>query len=366
MNIVLLSNHWFCSPRKAGFHHLAHAWHAEGHKITFATIGLSFISYLRRDYRTKYKGLWQACNVMQKVQENLFSYVHFTPWHPHTTLLAPADNLLAPYLEKYANFPLGALEAHIKEADIVVYESSVAIFLLKLCKKLTPTAKHIYRVSDDISVLRSTPQKMQDLELEIAPLFDVISAPCSYIKEKFPTPNAFVHRHGISTASFDAVQESPYALGTKNAVFVGVFNFDAESVWLMAKHNPEVHFHIIGNVPVKAGLDNVFTYGEMPFIKTLPYIKFADIGLQSRKFGPAAQSFSDSLKVIQFRYCALPIISPEFLDLQRDGVFYYTPCDAQSCAKVIQDALQSGKDAQRAKEVQNWTMVAQTILNSCL
>ncbi len=363
MNIVLLSNHWFHSPRLAGFHHLAAAWHGQGHQVTFATIGLSYISYVRRDYRTKYKGLWQVRNKMQKIDDNLYSYVHFTPLHPHTTLIPALDKMLASCLEKYANYKLGELEQHIKNADIIVYESSVAIFLLKLCKNLSPNAKHIYRVSDDISILRSTPRKMLDLEKEIAPTFDTISVPCNYLEQKFKhSKHIYLHRHGLNKTAFDKIQKSPYSKGSKNAVFVGVFNFDGASVRLMAEQNPEIQFHIIGNVHIKAGLSNLHLYGELPFADTLSYIKFADIGLQPRSYEPAALSFTDSLKIIQYRYCGLPIVAPSFLDLKRDGVFYYTPNDKSSCAKVIKDALKNGKDLQRANEVQTWDEVGTSIL----
>ncbi len=368
MNIVLLSNHWYFSPRQAGFHHLAHAFHSQGHHVVFVTVGLSWISYLRRDYRTRYKGLWNSRNKLQQVKENFLSYVHFTPLHPHTLLISMLDTFFSKYMNKYDSYPFGDLEKYIQKSDVIIYESSVALFLFRRCSELAQDARHIYRVSDDIAILRSTPECMIKLEKEIAPAFDLISVPCSYLQKKFlGLSNVGLHLHGLNTEVFKNIDKNPYTQGTKNVVFVGSSHFDAESIYLMALQNRQIFFHIIGNVHAPfflSKLFNVCTYGELPFIKTVPYIYFADVGLQTIKFSPQIFSMTDSLKVIQYRYCGLPIVSPEFLDLQHEGVFFYKPGDRASCSKALQKALLSGKNFGRSVGVHTWSEVSIDILNS--
>lgn len=96
---------------------------------------------------------------------------------------------------------------------------------------------------------------------------------------------------------------------------------------------------------------------------TIPFIKYADCGLYTlRPSSRPMQAYTDSLKIIQYRYCGLPIVSPDFLDLRREGVFYYTPGNAASCNAALTNALQSGRNPEYAKEAQSWSDVARALL----
>lgn len=366
MNIVLLSNHWYPSPRKAGFHHLADSWHAQGHTVTFATVGFSWISYLRRDFRTRYPGIWQARNVLQKIRPGFDSFVHFTPLHPHTTLIAPLDSLLAGLMDRYDRYPLGPLQERIRQADVVVYESNAALYLVRLCQSLAPQARHIYRVSDDIRTMRSTPAGMVALEQQVAPEFSCISVPCTALAQKFMNlPTVRVHFHGLNKDTFDACAGNPFTSGTVNVVFSGLGFYDMQAVHAMAAGCPLVNFHILGiSRPTHNPPNNVIYYGELPFPQTVPYIKHADCGLYTLEASSRPmQAYTDSLKVMQYRYCGLPIVAPQFLDLHRNGIFYYAPDDPVSCVDALKNALKSGCRAEYALEVNTWSQVSQTMLN---
>lgn len=365
MNIVLISKHWYPSPRRAGFHHLAAAWNAQGHTIAFVTVGLSAISWLSRDFRVRFSGIRHACNVWQHLRENFDSYVLFTAWHPHTTLLPLLDRLFAPCMQRYGHsLPLSLVE-RITAADVIVYESCVALYLVSHCRELAPQARHIYRVSDDIRAMRSTPVGMIELEQQVAPHFALISVPCRCLTKKFPdSTQIHIHPHGLNKAVFDACQNSPYRSGSRNVVFCGLGFYDVRTAHNMAQARPDIFFHIIGiNRPYGSIPDNIRYYGERPFAETIPYIKFADAGLYTlRPSSRPMQAYTDSLKIIQYRYCGLPIVSPDFLDLHREGVFYYTPGDAASCAAALNNALEHGRHAEYAEEVRSWDEVAKTLL----
>lgn len=365
MNIVLLSNHWYPSPRKAGFHHLADAWHAQGHTIAFVTVGLSTISWLRRDFRTRFAGIRQACNVWQRQRDRFDSYVLRTLWHPHTSLIPALDYLLDPFMRRYGRSLPRTLCDRLAAADAIVYESCAALYLVSRCRELAPQALHIYRVSDDIRTMRSTPAGMVDLEQRLAPTFSLISVPCQWLTQKFPPPaRVCLHPHGLNRTAFDACSDSPYPPRSLNAVFCGLGFFDAAAVHMMAQAHPEATFHILGvDQPHTPSSDNVRYYGERPFAETIPYIKFADMGLYTlRPSSRPMQAYTDSLKIIQYRYCGLPIVSPDFLDLHREGVFYYTPGNAASCAEALAGALNHGRHAEYATEVHTWDEVARALL----
>ncbi len=330
--------------------------------MSFVTVGLSLLSYLRRDYRTRYPGLRKDHNVVRRMRPGFVSYVFFTPWHPHT-LLYPLDRLLYGVMDKYENFITPELGEILSEADAVIHESSSALFLFYAARRLSPSALQIYRVSDDIRILRSTHPRMIELEQEIAPLFDCVSVPCRVMLDKFPDlPRLHLHTHGIDKKAFDAVLESPYAPGTRNAVLVSAWRTDDEFFKSAAQFCPQVDFHCIGPLEREIKAANIHYYGEMPFSQTLAYIKFADIGLQVvRDMGAATATLTDNLKVIQYRYCGLPIVAPDFLDLHREGIFYYG-ADSASCAEAVLSALEYGKCPDFAGETRTWDELAEQLL----
>ena len=361
--VTFITGHYYPSPRRAGFHNLADAAHRLGYKVNFITAGYSLLSYLRRDYRTKIPGIKANCNRPLEIRPGFVSYVHFRPWHPMTLLVPFLNKISAPYMDRYGEGELGALLPLVRETAVFVFESMAGLFLFRRFRRENPTARTIYRVSDDVRVLHSTHPRLLELEREIAPLFDLVSVPAAVMLEKFPgLPGLRLHHHGLDKAAYDASALSPYPAGSKNAVFVGIGHFDDGFIRLAAKANPDCFFHIIGPMKDTLALSNVCFYGEMPFAATPLYIKFADVGLCNVRCGnESAKSFTDSLKIMQYRYCGLPVVSPDFLDLRRDGVFYYRPGDAQSCAGALRDALACGRDVERAREVRSWDEVFQDI-----
>ena len=370
MNIILFSNHWYLSPRKAGFHHLADAWHKQGHNIIFVTVGFSIISWLRRDFRVYYPGIFEACNQWQHIKDRFDSYVFFTKWHPHTTLIPYLDHALSSYMSYYDQLLPQSLIERIRNADILVYESCTAIYLFSRCRDLAPKAKHIYRVSDDICTMRSTPNCMVELEQQLAQKFSIISVPCHYLFQKFSKySNVFIHYHGLNKELFDRCKKNPYSKNKYNVIFCGLGFYDLKTVHAMAQNYNNILFHIIGIISPKKHIpSNVYYYGELPFIETIPYIKFANVGLYTLRPSTSRpmDAYTDSLKIIQYRYCGLPIVSPNFLNLHRQGIFYYEYGNTTSYTTALEHALRHGRHTEYSIEVDSWSSVAKRIIDDAL
>ena len=364
--ITFISGHYYPSARRAGFHNLADAAYRMGYKVNFVTVGYSLLSYLRRDYRTRIRGIRANLNRAVEIRPGFVSYVYATVWHPMTFLVPAVNRLTMSMMDGYGQGRLGALLPIVRETDIFVFESTPGLFLFRRFQRENPDAKMIYRVSDDVRILRSTHPRLVELEQEIAPLFHTVSVPCAWMLGKFPgLPTLRCDRHGLDTAAFDAVEGSPYEAGTKNAIFVGTGYVDLDCIASSAEGVPECNFHIIGPMKDTLNLKNVIYYGEIPFRDTLPYIKHADVGLGTRDYREGfSASLTDSLKILQYRYCGLPIVSPDFIDLARDGVFYYQPRNAASCVEAMKGALSAGKDISRGDEVQSWDEVMQSLLDA--
>lgn len=361
--VSFITGHYYLSKRRAGFHNLADAALRLGYHVNFITVGYSLLSYLRNDYRIHSRGVRQNHNRIVSLRENLDSYVYFTPWHPMTLLLPLLNRVSMRWMDHYGRGNLGNLLPIVKKTDIFVFESGPGLFLFRRFQQENPAARMVYRVSDDIRILGSTHPRLIEWEREIVPDFDYISVPSSAMLDMLPGIPVSLDRHGLDMQAYDACIQSPYESSTRNAIFVGTGYMDSDFLHAAATAHPQCLFHIIGPMTDTLHLDNVRFLGEMPFKATLPYIKFADVGLGIRTFRKGfASTLTDSLKIIQYRYCGLPIVSPDFLDLHREGVFYYHPGDQASCATAMEHALQHGRHREYADEVHSWDDVAQSIL----
>ncbi len=92
LRIVLLTGHWWGSRRRAGFHFLAEAMADAGHDVTFATVGVSPMSWLVHDHR-RLAGMSLRERPARTTPDGPTTMVWSTPFHP-ANLRRPALNRL--------------------------------------------------------------------------------------------------------------------------------------------------------------------------------------------------------------------------------------------------------------------------------
>ncbi len=364
--VVLITGHYWNSKRKAGFHWLADAFWREGWEVVFFTSAISCLSVLYGNYRLAYPVLQEA-NQLKQVKPNLWSYVWFTPWHPANLRSKFLNSISYPLFQFYGELPLGEVESKIRKANVFVFESTPGLLLFKRFKRLNSTAKFIYRVSDDLRLLKNHPVVLQT-EADTAPIFDLVSVPSLAIHHIFaPLPNLKLELHGIRKDLFEQDYANPYLSFNStdfsnqgvtsiqpNVVFVGNAYFDCDFLDRASQLFPNWRFHIIGPIPNLPVRPNIFAYGELPFEATVPYLKFADIGLHTLKYALGAECFSDSLKIMQYTYCKLPIIAPNYLSSPRNHIFYYQPGDSESIQQALQMAYKYERSIIQASTINSW------------
>jgi 2-beta-glucuronyltransferase len=358
--VVLVSGHYLRSKRKAGFHWLADAYHRLGWRVLFICGSISYLSVLRRDHRLQY-AIRSEANELIEVEENLFSYVWWTPYHPANLRSGMLNRLAMPLFRRYGRQSLGAAEPMVGEAELVIVESTPALMLADQLRRLAPHARFVYRVSDDLRILKNHPAVLE-AEQRLAPRFDRISVPVQRLAERFEhLPQTTVDPHGIARHLFSEPQANPYnGRFTKNAVFVGVSRLDEQFITLAAERFADVGFHLIGDLPVSLERPNIIAYGEMPFAETVGYIQHADVGLHCLALEPGMEIFAESLKTVQYRHCGLPIITPEPLVMDRPRVFGYRPGDADSIARAMRAALAAPRSASGETGAPAWDELAQS------
>ncbi len=358
---IFISGHYYASKRKAGFHWLADSLWRQGWRVIFVTAPVSWLSWARRDHRHQYP-IREEANRMVRVAENLESYVWWTPWHPANLRSGLLDRLASGLYRKYHELPLGPLEDEAKTADLFVYESTPALPLFERFSALNPNARAVYRVSDDIRTLNMHPM-LSEVERRIAPQFDMISSPTALIHEKFShLAHAQLQPHGVPVNLYAAADKSPYDTSDGlDHVFVGIARLDNAFIEIASAARPADRFHIIGPVGPLPRRDNVIAYGELPFEETVPYVRHADIGLHILERSPGVEVFRDSLKVVQYSWCRLPIVAPCFLRSARPNVACYERNDTASITDAIERAAQLQPNADWADGIDSWDDVARTL-----
>jgi 2-beta-glucuronyltransferase len=359
MKVVLVSYHYLESKLRAGFHHLAEAYWELGWDVVFVTAPVSPLSRLVRDPRLAYP-LRSEANRAKVVRERLTSYVLYSCVHPANLRLRLLNRLTGRWLVRsYRCSRLGALAPELATADLVVFESTSAIVLAPVVRRVSPQARLVYRVSDDLEILRVHPAVVE-AEREALPLFDYVSAPNRYSARRLGAVREVDYQpHAIAKDLFGRECPSPFGGGV-NAVWVGRAALDCDFVAAAADLRPGWRFHLIGPLAKSVVRPNVVWYGELPYERTIPYLKHADVGVAA--YGPAKGTlpayWADSLKIVQYAYCGLPIVAPTPLRSERPHVFYYEPGDAASIDAALRDALAAGKRPELGHAVPSWHELA--------
>jgi 2-beta-glucuronyltransferase len=309
---------------------------------------------IRRDYRLDYPVLQEA-NKLQQVETKLWSYIWFTLWHPANLRWNVLNYLSRSLFRLYSQLPLGPVASMIEDADLFIFESTPALLLFERFKRLNPNAKFIYRVSDDLRLLRNH-SVVLETEQRVASQFDLVSVPSQYIYRNFTDLlNLELHLHGIRKDLFDQEYTNPYPPSNyPNIIFVGNSYFDIDFIAQASQLFPNWQFHIIGPIKNLPAKNNIISYGELPFVATIRYIKYADIALQIRAYSPGIESLTDSLKMIQYTYCHLPIVAPAYLSSSKPHVFYYQPGYVDSIRNALVEAQSYKRDQIQTDQIYSW------------
>jgi 2-beta-glucuronyltransferase len=361
--VVLVTGHYWYSKRRAGFHWLADAYHRLGWQVLFFTASVSWLSYLRRDHRTLYGSFWEQRNKVWQVGEDFYSYVWFTPFHPANLRSGLLNALSKPLFRTYGGLPLGPVEPFLRKANLFVFESTPGLLLLKRVKAINPKARYVYRVSDDLRLLKNHPLVLEAEEDGLAH-FELISTPSKAIFERFKDlhPNVKLHPHGIRKDLFDREYPNPYqGRPGPHLVFVGISHFDEDFINRASRMFPTAQFHIIGPLRRTTNVHNVSYYGEMPFEKTVPFILHADVGLATWSCLPGAESLSDSLKVVQYTYAKLPVLMPSCIPATRPNIITYVPGDDESIRSAVLKALSFDRSQVDRSGIYSWEELALAI-----
>lgn len=350
--VVLITGHDYESPRKTGFYFWAEVLTARGVDVDWITVGLSRLTFLKKDARSYVRPYNQWINI----KPHLKKFVWCPPFHPSNFNNDALNAITLPLFDLYPHFLPQSVKDQVKDADVFIVESGAGPMLVPTLKALCPKARFIYNHSDRANVVKFHPA-IPKAEKKTLRMFDWVRTNAAATVEDFDK-DVKVHYvpQAIEKDMFDTDVPNPYNQ-PKNAISVGDMLFDAYAIETLAKKFPDWTFHLFGK---KSALDkplpNVIAHGEVSFAAIVPYIKFADIGLAPYKSSPNAEYLShSSLKLVQYTYCRLPIVAPHFACIGRSHAIGY---DADQIDKTIIPAFEAAQHVDRnsidRSDVLNW------------
>lgn len=360
MKITLLTVHDATSPRKVDFHFWADAFAARGQDVDFITVGFSPFTFLKR-FGRRYKGPF---NRWVTIDFGVRKFLWCPPLHPFTLGSRFLDSLTAPVLKLYPKFLPQTLMDGIAGTDVFIIENGVGLMLLPELSRRCPNAKIIYSVCDRIETLGYHTLVLQ-AEKKALPQVDLVRVPARVMLDDYRGhPNVRFIPHGLDKEMFDRPHKNPYR-GDKNAVNAGDMLFDAHAVTVLARNFPDWTFHLFGKRAVlPEPLPNVIAYGEKPFAEIIPYIRHADIGLAP--YSPAINAdylSQSSLKMMQYTYCRLPVVAPDFAAAGRDHVMAYDPADENSIVNAMKKAASFDRGTIVDTVVPDWPEIVDALYN---
>lgn len=333
---LVLSAHDYRSPRKANIHFITSELAKRG-RTRFFSLRYSRLSKYTSDPRLSLDYAANQIGIYQGVE----CYLWKTAIHPFNTRrrwLRPLETIMYNWYSSGYN---QVLRNWIEEATVILLESGVAPVFFDLIKELNPTAKILYRASDALETI-NVAEYVNKTFTRIASQLNTIALPSKALADTIPSKHnlAFVP-HGIDHSVAEKADPSPYGEGL-HAVSVGSMLFDPNFFVHAAKRFPQITFHIIGSGQSSHPEygDNVKIYGEMPFAKTLCYIKHADLGIAPYSSDNMPAYLRDtSMKLIQYDFFEVPAICPFFIAADYPNRFGYEIGNGDSIEHAIKRAL---------------------------
>ncbi|MBB3911560.1 GumK N-terminal domain-containing glycosyltransferase [Sphingomonas desiccabilis] len=344
--------------RKTSMVFLAEALRRRGYRVHVVTVQRSWLSRLRRDQeRATARGVprnrWYAADGMQ-------GFLWVPPVHPVATRGKVRQWISAPLIAAYGALLPRAVVEPLRKAELVVIESCSAVALFRRIRRVAAQARILYSMNDRLTVIGMHPGLQRRLHAD-APRYDLVRVPAQALLDDLPGARAALVRHGIDRRAFDRASASPYSVGP-NAVLIGDMMLDQPLLERLARTFPTVRFHYFGRTPLAfAAPANLTAWGEQPFERLVPFVQHADVGLALYRRVPGLAYLAESsLKNLQYRYCGLPVVGPEFAMRGVPGALSYDPECAGSAVEALRRALAKGRGPPEA--VADWDDVAGELL----
>jgi 2-beta-glucuronyltransferase len=354
---LMISGHDYRTKRQVNIHFIVHQLAGRG-TTRFFSAGFSWLSRIKTDPRAS---LWDSANRVESIN-GVETYLWRSLIHPVNLRWDVLSQPSAIWFKTYARNAPDTLRKWIRDSNTILIESGIGVVFFELIKEINPKATTIYICSDALDTIGCSPFLGQELR-RVSPSFDHVCAPSKLLISEFTRKENVIYvPHGISLDIYRDGELSPYPSGT-HLVSVGSMLFDRSFFEIAAPEFPEITFHVIGggkNAKALTG-PNIIIYSEMPFQKTIGYIRYAKAGIAPYLGSKVAPYLVDtSMKLMQFGFFGIPAICPHIAVGTHKERFGYEPGNRNSIVSAIKSAVAYGHFA--GKPFLSWQEVTDRIL----
>ncbi|MFL6736053.1 MAG: hypothetical protein ACJ8F4_03210 [Sphingomonas sp.] len=335
--MIVSGYHDYRTRKRASIHQIADGLVRSGFDVSFVSTRFSLLSKLTSDSRLF---LWDKANRIEEA-DGVECLLWRTLVHPFSSRVHMLEVLNGHAYDFYSELRNPDFDKLVARADYVLVESGTAAIYLRRIRRTNLNAKIIYYAADRLATINAHPFVRRRL-LEDEAMIDHFSLRAAQLKDDFPNAAGRMYKagFGINASDFAGIGPSPYAPGERVAVSVGSMLFDCTVFQLAAANFPELQFHVIGSGARFEAPRNVHIHGEMPFERTLAYVKHASIGVAAYGAVAGADYLAESsLKLAQFDYCGLPSVCPHFASGTSPGRIGYEPGNEASITSAVSRAL---------------------------
>lgn len=359
---LILSYHLYRQRRRGGMHWVCEALRRAGWDVRFVTCDYSWVTRLKGDRRTEF-GETIGLNQLVRLEENLSVGVVSTPFHQLGRARGALMKLANAVTSVYP-WPMGrVVEDFARGAELVVVESCGGLAMLDHVRRAT-SAPIVYRVSDNLEVIRPVPSLLLDEDRAVASVA-AVSLASEHLARRFAGRGRIqLDPMGLEKGLFDAALSSPYeADGRVKVVISGSSSLDTEALQSAALLFPDWDFIQFGSAKAVPHQPNIKIMGERPFAELVPYVKFADIGFAPYLARPGFEYQAEhSNRLPQYVYCGMASVVPEALcSAGRPHFLGYRTGDEASIRAAFEAARAFDRQAVPVESVLTWDELAARI-----
>lgn len=355
--LIITAHHDYRTPRRSSIHFIADELARRG-SVRFFSLRYSRLSQRKGDIRTV---IDERSNRVE-LHNGVECFLWKTPIHPFNMRKKLFRMVEDAIFWIYEHTPSPVMVSWIKEADVIIYESGIAPIYFQLAKRLNPSARHIYRGSDDLDTINVAAYARRKFAV-VAKKMDALCLLSKRMASNIPSQgNVYCVPNGLDDGIDALGDPSPYGPGV-HAVSIGSMLFDASYFEVASHAFPEVTFHVIGSGhPPSPGYGkNVVVYGDMKYAETIGYMKHARFGIAPYISEDVPVYLADSsLKMLQYDYFALPTVCPHSVTGQYPSRFGYQIGDAESIKAATAAALAAPHE--RSRQILNWAELTDRLL----
>lgn len=222
-----------------------------------------------------------------------------------------------------------------------------------------PKARTCLRMADWNSGMSGTPRAAVQAQLELMEKCDhVYAASQAAIDDHFSKDTSRTIEFLPNGVDLDSLNDgnpfpeeyrSSKGLGRKIAVYVGAIDdrFDLALVRSLARAMPELDIYIIGKITrtddvLDGAIENLKFIGPRPFAEISSYLEHADVGLMPQTRSCPAADYFNPLKMYQYMYFGLPIVSTWWKELGYLAPPIDIVSDADGFVEKVREAVSRG------------------------